>query len=465
MENQIAPKLPGSIQLLKDSFLVYKLRFKTIIGMSFIFYLQILFIAALVIIAGAVGIALAFASKFSLPVIILLVILAVIFMLLFVFIQNWTIFALITSIVGYREGIGIKESFKRSFKKTIPYMWMSAIGNMIAGVGLLFFIIPGIILFTWFFNATFILAAEGVGGFNALLKSKEYVKGRFFSVLLNIVVLVIILILFQAGISFLPKLISFLHIPYLDIIIPAAISIAFAPLGFIYSFLIYDNLKAIKGDFVFQPSKKTKILLLLIIFIPLIITIVVLYYLFTTVFPMYRMLGSMEKSPRISITPTQNQTLTPAPSNARPKIETFTGPDGTWSLQYDPNRTSPPAPNSTGSFIFTSTEHRDNCPRDLTAYIINNPTNILLNDYLASNPAYFGVKQEEAVINGMTAIKTITTTSPLRVLYSINDYQRFIILSYPRIFVGGGLPDPCIESEKYVESLIFSFRIINGVIN
>jgi len=340
-------KLPGPINLFKDSFLIYKLRFKTIIGLSLIYYIQLLLVMTVIIIVSILGIALVYALKFSIPILILVGILALTLILGYIFIQNLTILSLITSIVNYREGIGIIESFKRSFKKTIPYIWTSALVFLVTFGLILIVLLPTMLIFiflsklallspgdiigkalitfistvlfialvgiltVWFFIAAYVLDSEGIGGLIALFKSREYFRGRFFSVLLRIVLLLIVITFFETGISILPKLISLLHVPYLDIIITAAISIALAPLGFIYSFIIYDNLKAFKGDFVFQPSKKGKILLLSIIFTPLIFAFILLYYIFPSLISSYKMPRSIGNYPKISISPTQNKPITP----------------------------------------------------------------------------------------------------------------------------------------------------------
>jgi len=48
--------------------------------------------------------------------------------------------------------------------------------------GFLFLIIPGIIFLVWFIFAQFIIFAEDDRGMNAILKSKEYVRGKWASI-------------------------------------------------------------------------------------------------------------------------------------------------------------------------------------------------------------------------------------------------------------------------------------------
>ena len=148
----------------------------------------------------------------------------------------------------FSPDLKIKEAFKRAR----PYFWKFIIVNLFVGIlvmlwGLLF-IIPGIIFLVYYFFAEWVLIFEDYEGMSALRRSKELVKGYWWSVfgrfltfglihLAIILVLSIPLIFIEEG-SVLESIWNFAT-SMLDIII----SIIFA----IYSYLIYKDLVKIKN--------------------------------------------------------------------------------------------------------------------------------------------------------------------------------------------------------------------------
>ena len=96
-----------------------------------------------------------------------------------------TSIGLIFAINNILEGnpADIKESYKTGFKKFFPYLWvMIFVGLAIFG-GLILLIIPGTIFAVWFSLAGYVLIIEGIGGADALKRSKQLVKGNWWYVL------------------------------------------------------------------------------------------------------------------------------------------------------------------------------------------------------------------------------------------------------------------------------------------
>ena len=82
----------------------------------------------------------------------------------------------------------------------------------------------------WFFFSQFILAREDVRGMDSLLKSKEYVSGYWFDVFLRLFLLWIISVVLGM-------------IPFIGWLA----SLMFVPFMMIFIFLIYEDLKHLKG--------------------------------------------------------------------------------------------------------------------------------------------------------------------------------------------------------------------------
>jgi hypothetical protein len=105
----------------------------------------------------------------------------------------------------------------------------------------LLFLIPGVIFMVWFAFAQFILPNEGVKGMNALLKSKEYVKGYWVDVFGRLFIVWLI----SGAIGMVP-------------IIGPILSILFMPFMMIFIYLIYEDLRSIKGDVAYSSSTGEK---------------------------------------------------------------------------------------------------------------------------------------------------------------------------------------------------------------
>jgi uncharacterized membrane protein len=151
----------------------------------------------------------------------------------------WVLSAVICAVSD--ETLGIRESLETASKKLWSFIWIFSILGYIVTGGFLLVVIPGIIFSVWFFFSQFILARENERGMNALLKSKEYVKGYWFEVFLRMFIIWIISAVI-GGIPFIGWLLS----------------LFFAPFAMIFSFLVYEDLKAIKGDVSFVSSSGEK---------------------------------------------------------------------------------------------------------------------------------------------------------------------------------------------------------------
>lgn len=171
------------------------------------------------------------------------------------------------------EDSGIKESFTATRGRVLSFIWISLLQASVIIGGYFIFFIPGIILSVWLFPAIFIFINEDVRGMDSLLKSKEYVRGRGLQVFIRLFVSIIIVTLFGM-IPIVGPLLSFLLMPF--------------PL--IFAYLLYKELKEIKGDFDFQPSKRGKLAFIVIAFfgpfVPFIVVVAMMGSMALTMIPM-----------------------------------------------------------------------------------------------------------------------------------------------------------------------------------
>lgn len=82
-----------------------------------------------------------------------------------------------------KDGAKFKESFKFIWKNFKPYAWIALFSLLVVIPGIVAFIIPGLIMSVFLMFSLFIFMDDGTKGMAALVKSKEYVKGRFWAII------------------------------------------------------------------------------------------------------------------------------------------------------------------------------------------------------------------------------------------------------------------------------------------
>lgn len=244
-----ATKFLGPIELLKNSLEIFKRRYKTLIA---IFVIPIMIYVILGILAAIGGIATVMSAFAGSPFTILFIPVFIIIIITITLISIWSQIALLFSI---KDQLGIKESYKKAWHKILSYWWVSILTGFIVLGGFLLFVIPGIVFSLWFSFGIYILINEDIKGLSALLKSKEYVKGRWWGVLLRFIFLGLIYLAFYIIIIML----NAFKLKTISNIISILGYLIFTPVVMIYMYKIYENLKSLKGEFAFSPTKKSKV--------------------------------------------------------------------------------------------------------------------------------------------------------------------------------------------------------------
>ena len=220
----------------------------------------------------------------------LLLVLAGSLVLVAVVAQAWGQTALLYAVKDHQENIGVKEAYRRGWRKILSFWWINVLSGFIIMGGFLLFVAPGIILAVWFSLISFVLVVENITGMNALLKSREYIRGNWGAVLGRYLFIgLIALVFFFAPMSIFMILAAFVKIPFreeITQIITMAVNLFWAPLMTVYSFLIYERLKTAKNQLVFTPTKGKKVgFILLAIFGFLIVPMTIFIIAFSMVGP------------------------------------------------------------------------------------------------------------------------------------------------------------------------------------
>lgn len=158
--------------------------------------------------------------------------------LAFVWLFNWGATAAMIAVV-HRE-FGVRECLSSARGKVLSAVWISLLLGFVM-TGASFLVLPWILFSIWFYFVPFVLADGDTRGMSALLKSREYVRGYWFSVCFRVV--------------FIWGLFALLFL------VPGAgplLAIVCFPLVLFYNGALYDNLKELRTGVWFFPRTGVK---------------------------------------------------------------------------------------------------------------------------------------------------------------------------------------------------------------
>ena len=241
-----AAYLKNAGDLLGDAYGIFRQRYQILLRISAVMMAPMLLVSAffekniLYSVMKTFGIGLT--ALFGIVLIVLLFIISI-----------WGQIALMYAVK--EKELGATHAFNLAWHKIGPYWWVALLTGFLSIGGFLLFVIPGVLFAIWFSMAYFVLVAEDEKGMNALLKSREYVKGKAWSVFWRYLILFFftLLVFIPVGILF-----GGFPDPWNGVIMQSIVSFFATPFSVAYLFLIYRNLAEIKGKFAFAPEKKTK---------------------------------------------------------------------------------------------------------------------------------------------------------------------------------------------------------------
>lgn len=246
---QKTSSLPNAIELLKQSLNIYKQNLK-------VFSIIIFVLTFIGFFAKNLSAFYLIKNKLNISIFLTLLIGIGILLVIFIF-SILTFYALLYLIKNGSEKIGFIEAYYQSFKILVPGLWLYFLLSLIILGALALFLIPGIIFGIWFMFLPYILVNENLKGMDALLKSREYVRGYWWRVFWRlIIVLILITIVYLPFLFLSPK--TFISENVYQFIINLIWSFFFS-LQTIYIFMLYRSLQFIKGKFNFQPLIVQKI--------------------------------------------------------------------------------------------------------------------------------------------------------------------------------------------------------------
>ncbi len=243
---QPSSSLPGFIELLKQSLNIYRQNLSTLLIVIFLIatfnFIRLKYIN--------------FITISNIPIFTKLTVISLSFLVYLIFLL-WG-FCAITYLI---KDISKKGSFIESYHKSLQimplFLWLSFLRGFIILGALIFFIIPGIIFSIWFIFAPYILVNENLKGMDALLKSREYVRGYWWEIFWRLIIVLILIAIVYLPFLFLSSK-NFISENVYQFIMNLIWSFLFS-LQTIYVFMLYRSLQFIKGKFNFQPLIVQKI--------------------------------------------------------------------------------------------------------------------------------------------------------------------------------------------------------------
>lgn len=263
LEVPLPPSSPNHIysvgELFSVSFKMFKDRFWNIILVMFI--PGAVSVMAGVLIAFSMGALSALLSKGAGMVVLLIGIIVLI--ILFVVIEMWGAVALMTAVCS-KEKKPFKEIYKSSWKNILPFFIINfLVGSIILG-GSILLIIPAFIFSIWFMFANYVLIVDGVRGFAALLRSREYARGHWWMIFGRLLLINIFVILSLVMMGVIAGLLGLDQESVWASIISSVASFVFSIYILCYTFQLFNNLRDVRGKFDLVVSTKSKVIFTII---------------------------------------------------------------------------------------------------------------------------------------------------------------------------------------------------------
>ena len=204
-------------------------------------------------------------------------------------------------IYALSKGDGIMQSFRAGFSLLFSVLWVAILIFFVMTGGFVMLIVPGVIMSIWFSFSPFVLVIEGKRGLNALLQSREYVRGYWWDICVRLLLLYICTI----PIYLLRVLLSVVFITMpgeitLLIIINTIITLLINTFSAVYLYKIYQNLTTLKPALAARQPTSGRRFPIASGIVGLLVLLVSFYYFFTFFMP--SLIGN---EPNVNSTTTQ----------------------------------------------------------------------------------------------------------------------------------------------------------------
>lgn len=153
------------------------------------------------------------------------------------------------------SNIGWKRSYRGGFPYFWPFIWVALLTGLAVMGGFALLIIPGIMVSVWLYFASILTVAENARGIDALQKSREYVRGRWWATFWRILVPTLLLMGLQIILSMFP------FSQDLSDTLETILSLVSTPFIIAYDYLLYKELhRTYRSSY---PTRKHSLIVLI----------------------------------------------------------------------------------------------------------------------------------------------------------------------------------------------------------
>lgn len=224
-------KLIGPIYLFKQAWSLYRRFFKILVLVVAVPF-ALSAINPLLVKLGA-------SELYFLPVALVFSVLAGLGML-------WAGATIINILHNQNDKIGYKEAFSKSWPIFWSLLWVAIITGFLTGGAILLFLAPGIIFTVFFLFSQLVTVLEGERGMKALLKSREYARDYFWAILGRYLLVLLVSVVVYAVLISLGEALG----SVIGLLVQTLANILVTPFILAYIYLLYKNVKEVKGEVV-----------------------------------------------------------------------------------------------------------------------------------------------------------------------------------------------------------------------
>lgn len=161
--------------------------------------------------------------------------------------------AALALIFALQGNVQFGEAYRLALRRFWSYGWLAILSGFVTLGGFVMLIVPGIIFSIWFIFAIYIFALEGEKGMDALLRSREYVRGCWLQVFGRQVVLILLAVAVILALSFLSAALTGGSKSGENLVINL-LTLVITPFITAYFYVLYQNLKSLKSEVISQPA-------------------------------------------------------------------------------------------------------------------------------------------------------------------------------------------------------------------
>ncbi len=193
----------------------------------------------------AVPLAIAFAGAFTRRQFIATIVLGLVSVLAYLFAY--------IALIAAAKGENAEAAYRLGGSLFLSYAWVVFLTSLVNLGGLIMGFVPAVIFSIWFAFAPLILIDAGSRGMEALLRSKEYVRGLWWPIFWRVIIVGILIGLFSVGIAKVSELGNQSFAAYIG---PAIVQFFALPFVVTFGWVLYQNLKVLKPGLAGAPTQE-----------------------------------------------------------------------------------------------------------------------------------------------------------------------------------------------------------------